>query len=277
MIELLKTFSEEFETKNQNFKQNKKKYIINSKEIIQWAEPKMEELNNHLKKHAFSSIEEEIHFFKVQKPNLMALIIFYKEVLCIEAAKPATKPLQKKHYLDVLEKCNNYFKKEHKLFKYYKANENVFDKIYFTRNSKKDLLETECFQMNVDPKVSTCYDYKLAKIMAYETLILFIDDQIKYVLRKKNKKATVSKWQWTGSKTELTELIYALHANKNINHGNVEIMELATDLGKLLNIEIHQNVYRNYINIKNRKSSKTLFLNSLSTTLHNKLIEEEMQ
>lgn len=277
MIELFNAFSEEFETQNQQFNQHKKKYIANAKDILQWAEPKMEELNNHLKKHNFESTEEEIHFFKVQKPQLMAWIIFYKEVLRIEVAKPATKALQKQYYLEIVEESNNYFKKEHKLFKYYRANENVLDKIYFTRNSKKDILETECFQLNIDPKVSTCYDYKLANIMARETLSVFLDNQIQYVQRKKNKKKFVSKWQWTGSKTDLTEMIYALQANKNINHGNVEIKELATEVGKMLNVDIQHNIYRTFINIKNRKNNKALFMNELSTSLHNKLTEEEMQ
>lgn len=276
MFELLNAFSEQFEFQNQQFNQHKKKYIPNAKEILEWAEPKMEELNNRLKKHSFNCIEEEIHFFKVQKPQLMALIIFYKEVLRIEVAKPATKDLQKKYYEEVLEKCNNYFKKEHKLFKYYRANENVFDKIYFTRNSKKDLLETECFQMNIDTKVSTCYDFKLANIIACEALIFFIDNQIQFVLRKKSKKRNSSKWQWTGSKTDLTEMIYALHANKSINHGNLEIKEFATEVGKILNIDIQHNIYRTFINIKNRKNNKALFMNELSTTLNNKLMEEEM-
>jgi hypothetical protein len=81
---------------------------------------------------------------------------------------------------------------------------------------------------------------------------------------------------WTGNKIDLTEVIYALHHQKVINGGNIEIKELATYFGKVFNIDLEETIYRNYTDIKNRKNVKTKFLNHLSEDLNIKIIEEEL-
>lgn len=277
MNEFINKIYDAFENKKQNFNDHKKECIPQAKEIIQWAKPLIDELNQYLKTHEFESEAAEIYFFKKVKPKIMAQFIFYNEVLRIEAAKPPSKALQNKYYKNELEKIIDYFKKEHNMYKYYRANGNEFDALYFTRNSQKNILETECFQMNIAPRISTCYDFKLAKIMSNDVIAAFIENQIIYLNTAKKATGNTyhSKWRWTGTKTDLTELIYALHAKKSINNGNTDIMEIATDLGKLLNIEICQTIYRNFTDIKNRKTSKTRFLDTISESLLNKIQEEE--
>lgn len=275
MIEFSNQILNEIEQKNRNFHQHKKEYIRHAKEIILWAEPRIEELNQHLKTYQFRTEEEEIHFFKKVKPKIMAIVIFYKEVLRIEVAKPPGKVLQNKYYKNALEKSTEYFKKEPKIYKYYRANAETYDTLYFTRDTQKDVLETENFHINIDSRITTCYDYKIAKIMAAEAIADFIEEQIAHLNQPQKEKPFLSKWQWTGSKTDLTELIYALHTKKSINNGNADIMEIATDLGKLLNIDLNQSIYRNYTDIKSRKITKTKFLDALSESLNNKILEEE--
>ena len=80
---------------------------------------------------------------------------------------------------------------------------------------------------------------------------------------------------WTGNKIDLIEIIYALHHQKVINGGNIEIKELATYFGKVFNIDLEENIYRSYVDIKNRKTVKTKFLNNLSENFNSKIIEEE--
>lgn len=269
----------EFEAGDNKFIQCKNGNIAQAKELIHWVSPQIESLNNYLKTYDFGTNEEEIHFFKYIKPKIMSRFMFYKEVLRIEVAKPPSKILQSKYYENELEKNARFFKRERKIYEYYRANANELDLFYFTRNAQKNILETECFQMNIDPRITTCYDFKLAKIMASEAIETFIENQITFLNAPtdQTKSQFVSKWHWSGSKTDLTELIYALHSKKIINNGNTDIMELATDLGKLLNIELNQTIYRNYTDIKSRKITKTKFLDSLSESLSNKIIEEELK
>ena len=84
-----------------------------------------------------------------------------------------------------------------------------------------------------------------------------------------------SKLNWTGSKVDLVELIYALHHSKIINAGNSDVKELAVSLGKIFNIEIEDNIYRIYQDIKSRKHVKAKFLNTITENLNNKMMEED--
>jgi hypothetical protein len=59
-------------------------------------------------------------------------------------------------------KSTEYFKKEPKIYKYYRANAETYDTLYFTRVTQKDVLETENFHINIDSQITTCYDYKIA-------------------------------------------------------------------------------------------------------------------
>ena len=55
---------------------------------------KTNELNKFIETYTFNSIEEEIHFFKEQKPQLISKLIFYNLTLEIEANMPLIKKRQ---------------------------------------------------------------------------------------------------------------------------------------------------------------------------------------
>jgi hypothetical protein len=80
---------------------------------------------------------------------------------------------------------------------------------------------------------------------------------------------------WTGTKIDLVEIIYALHHSKKINNGNADIKELAVFFGKIFNQEIEENIYRWYIDIKSRKTGRSKFIQLLSETLENQIKKEE--
>jgi hypothetical protein len=79
-------------------------------------------------------------------------------------------------------------------------------------------------------------------------------------------KHSTSKLFWTGSKTDLTELIYALHSSGAINSGTADIKELASAFEQIFNIELG-NYYHTFIEIRARKSSKTKFLDMLTNVI----------
>ena len=85
-----------------------------------------------------------------------------------------------------------------------------------------------------------------------------------------------SNLNWTGSKVDLVELVYALHNSKIVNTGNVDVKELATHLGKMFNINIEDKVYRFYQDIKSRKVIKTKFLNTIAENLNQKMVDEDI-
>ena len=67
-------------------------------------------------------------------------------------------------------------------------------------------------------------------------------------------------------KTDLVELIYALHSSGVINNGNVEIKTIATAFQEIFNID-PGNYYHGFIEMRTRKTNQTKFLDKLKDNL----------
>lgn len=83
-----------------------------------------------------------------------------------------------------------------------------------------------------------------------------------------------SKLFWTGNKTELIELIYALHSSGAINSGTADIKEMASLFEQVFNVDLG-NYYHTFIEIRARKGSKTKFLDRLQETLLKRFEESD--
>lgn len=269
---------EEYLQKKNQLNALKKNRISCCKVYILWAESKIAELHEKLKDYEFEDEQDEINFFKKIKPFIISKLIFEKEVLRIETNKPLGKTQKRKYFEEELKKISAYPQKDIKFYQYYRSDTKENDAIYFTRSSKKNIFETECFLVSSDPRLSTCYDYKVAKIKAFDELEKYLENQIS-ALKNKNishsEQFEMPKINWTGSKIDLIELVYALHLQKVFNGGNTDIKEISAYIGKMFNIEIEENIYRNYLDLKTRKSGHTKFLDSLSEILNKKIVCEE--
>ena len=71
--------------------------IEKAKKIIMFIEDILKQLSDWLKNHAFETVQDEITFFKEVKPNIVAKLIFYKEVLLLIATQPIDKNKKVKH------------------------------------------------------------------------------------------------------------------------------------------------------------------------------------
>jgi len=261
----------------------KKERINTSKEFIQWAQIKISELHLWLKNHEFENDIEEIEFFKEIKPAVISKLFFHKELLRLETSIPSGKKTGIKYLEDELSKISSNQTIDSKFYSYYRSLSNELDQEYFTRKTCKNKLETDCYQIDYDNRISTYYDNKIAVILTHDALIPYIEKRIKKLSKKKLKEKLkinipnqLSKLYWTGTKTELTELVYALHYSKVINEGNSDLKEIAKEIGKLFNIDITENMYRVFIDIKNRKNPNSKFLQYLVDTFQKKLIEEKI-
>lgn len=274
MILFQYTFRDEFLEKSIQLEKLKKDKIKSNKEFILWAETKIEELHQWLKSYDFENNQDEIEFFKVIKPSVISKLILQKEILRIETNVPRGKIQIRKFYEAELRKIYGYSLNNNKFYQYYRSGSEEFDELYFTRASKKNRLETEC--INFDPTLSTFFDYKLAKIIAFDELVKYLESQIIALKSKSRQKENYykSKLHWSGTKIDLVELIYALHCQKVINHGNIEIKEIASELSLMLNIDINDNLYRTFTDIKNRKNPNSKFIQSLADNFQKMLIEE---
>ncbi|WP_163517961.1 RteC domain-containing protein [Gelidibacter japonicus] len=144
--------------------------------------------------------------------------------------------------------------------------------IFLGRN-KKVRLNIETYHFFTDHKFSTSHDNTVATIIAYEQLISKLQADINTLTPQTMEVTSATKafqnhqkLNWTGTKTDLTELIYALHSSGAINNGNVDIKDIALSLQDTFNIELG-NYYHSFTEIRTRKINQTKFLDKLKESL----------
>ncbi len=247
--------------------------IEKAKKIIMFIEDILKQLSDWLKNHVFESVQDEITFFKEVKPNIVAKLIFYKEVLLLIATQPIDKNKKVKHFEKKLDSIHQFHRKNREFIKYIKSQSTQFDELYFTRKEYKDLILNDCIVINQDVKLCTSHDYLLAKAIAYELLALHVEnrkDNLNQSCAITNNQFN-SNLHWTAKKIDLIELIYALHEAKAFDNGHADIKEITHVFEKAFQIDLGDNITRSFIDIKNRKSDQTRFLNQLQDALETKI------
>jgi hypothetical protein len=270
-------FFNEFEKEYQNIKNTNSDNILIASKVISLIEEKSKELFKWLKKHKFNSVVEEIYFFKDLKPIFISKLIYYKTILNIESNVPTSKKNKIKFYEEELNTIQEYTNKNKKFYEYYRARASYKDSAYFLRSVEKNIIKRDCSLINYDLKLCTSHDYSMAIMIANDLLTNYLENKIEEIENNNTNTQIINQQplNWTGNKIDLVELIYALHLSKKINNGNSDIKELATNFGKMFNQDLEENVYRWYIDIKNRKTVRSKFINQLSESLENHLLEEE--
>ncbi len=78
-----------------------------------------------------------------------------------------------------------------------------------------------------------------------------------------------SQFQWTGSKSDLIELSYALYYIKALNNGQITLNQIISTFEQVFNVKL-QNFSRTLIDIKN-KQQENLFVVRLNQTFSNQI------
>lgn len=232
----------------------------------------LSELKKYVLKRGFKNIDEEIRFFKYQKPVIVSKLIYHNAIYKIETKKPyGAKPVRK--YLnDELRKLKRYFDNNLEFYKYYRTNNSFIDEKLFVRGKCDIKLSLDTFYFEADHRFSTSHDYKVAKIIANDLIQVYLEDQINNINQKRV--SHNSSLNWTGSKTALTELIYALYAQGIFDNGNADIKVIAKTFEIAFNISLGD-FYHTYLELKSRKMNRTKFLDSLRDALIYKMDEKE--
>ena len=224
----------------------------------------------------FETQSDEIYFFKHVKPQIFSKLIYYIRLFSIESKRPRGKDVAQIKYLQQqIDKLQTFFNDNLEFYNYYRRGAMSMDEQYFVRGNRDLRMPLESFHFLIDDQFSTCQDGTVATIMAYDMLIVYlrkeVDDLNNNMEPTKNTPMEKpSKLFWTGSKTELIELLYALHSSKCINSGTVDIKELAAHFEHFYNVDLG-NYYHTFIDIRSRKSSKTRFLDRLIEMLHQRM------
>ena len=91
----------------------------------------------------------------------------------------------------------------------------------------------------------------------------------KYLNRK-----PAEKIDWPFSNTDWVELVYALYAAGLFNKNKLSIVKLSKMLQEIFNFEPKE-IYKSFQDIKNRKNSRTLFLDQLAASLLKEMDKSE--
>ena len=259
--------------------QQLKRIHLETENQIQSAELAIEATQNALEKLKtffikYKSIrkKEEIEFFREIKPKFTAILIYYNKIYIIETYKPlGSEKTIRKYYNKEFSKLKVFFKENKEFYRYYRTGNNGLDTTYFTRAKCDPKTMLESFYFQADRRFCTSHDYKVASILANDQIKVFLEKQMEKTARTtvQNAHLTLNHKapKWTASKVELIELIYALHTEGVFNNGIAGLKEVTTFFETAFNIELGQ-FHRVFLEIRNRKSDRTKFLN----TLKNKLI-----
>lgn len=251
------------------------------KEQIRCAKKYIQKLRILVRSTDFSSIEEEIYFFKRVKPKLSGELRFLKKKQSYLLDRPTTScECQEQYIRKELARLEEFKLNNITFFRYMKRGDSFYDDKYFVRLLEQLELFDDTDISELDPEFNTSHDFRAARIYSYSKLTVFYKEEledllahknisdINSILRKKNLK-------WTASKTDFIELIYSLQRAKAINSGDSSIKDLMNSFGKVFEIDLG-NYYKTYAEIKNRNSDRTKFLQKLSESLVNNMDEENL-
>ncbi|MEC4050914.1 RteC domain-containing protein [Flavobacterium sp. SUN046] len=248
---------------------------IGINQVLIFININIDNLYKWLNDYTFEDTEKEIHFFKVIKPRLVSYMLYYDKLLEIETNSHFSKSNKIKYLKKLQKEIDDHGKKYKSFYKYYYAKFTHKDKKYFLRNKRKSTRYHDSHLINYDFKVSTSHDHLVATILANDKLIIYIENLLENLNNSIKTIETPTKYNWTGNKIELVELIYALKEQNVINNGAADIKEIAKLFETIFNVELEENIYRWYIDIKKRKISRTKFLNQLAENLNKKMDNED--
>jgi len=257
------------------------KDLTNLKKGISISRECLNEFSILVRSKSFPSEKEEILFFKHQKPFVEGRLQYFKKNHNYLLEKPVSgTSKQQKFITNELNKLDNKNCKKLEFVKYYRLNENKLDHLYFLRGIDQLELFVDTSHHFKDPQFTTSHDLLVSKIIAQDLLIKFYNNELKILENKdysnnlkSGKPEVLNDLQWTGTKTELTELLYALNASGVLRNGEVEMKKLVLVCKELFNLDLG-NIYKTYGEIKAREKDPTKFLDLMKIRLLQKMQSE---
>lgn len=225
------------------------------------------ELKRFVVKYKFKGIHEEIEFFKTIKPDFAALLGYHKRVFQIQLFEAYNSPgAQLKFFRSQLKRLESFMEKNRDYYQYILSKSDHMDETYFTRNGPYNTAV-------IDDRFSTPHEIRLSKLLCNRMVREYLLNAIQKI-EKPTSLSTSSALTWTGSKTDLIELIYALQAAGVFNKKEADVKQVATHFETAFNVSLG-NYYRVFQEIRIRKTGQVNFINQLKRVLEERIRDAE--
>ncbi|WP_316847104.1 RteC domain-containing protein [Pedobacter psychrodurus] len=239
----------------------------------------LDELKELVDRYAFANEDEEIWFFKSEKPRFYRWLIFYSELLNIESTKPIAREGKiKDHYREQMRYINCFFRSYEFQYQYYRLGTDELDHLFFLRGGcSKDIRLSSI--PRIDPSFGTGHEYLFSRFKACEMLQkhltgLLIKQQYAGSVDKQ-RNVDSSRLRWTGDSLNLIEVLYGLYSTGQINNGKIGLSEIAEVFQHVFQINLNR-YHRRFVEIKQRKGmSKTRFLDEMRDGILKKVDESD--
>ncbi|OUR98412.1 hypothetical protein A9Q86_15320 [Flavobacteriales bacterium 33_180_T64] len=227
----------------------------------------------------FESMNEEIIFFKKIKQIPLVKLIYFSEVHSFEVQFPKVdKTAQLKFIKKKINKLNRFFLYNLDFGQYVHSGATHFDEIYYTRDNLETYRITTSKFYFQDPEFCTPRDMLLGKFNAFNALVNYMDKKQYDIKNKLNGKNTISKptakIDWPFTNTDWVELLYALCASGMAKQNSLSIIKISKILQEVFDFS-PKDIYKTFQDIKNRKNSRTLFLDQLTASLLSEMNKSE--
>jgi len=243
-----------------------------SVKIIELLKTYFNELKEHISEYTFNNETEEIQFFKETKPQISSKLLYYNCIRNFETSRPiGSDSVQKAFTLQQLDLLKGSFDNNIDFYRYYRAHRTDLDKHYFLRSRPDIETYFDSFYFERDPKFSTGYDLKVATILANDMFSNYLNaellsEDLPNAQQFDNTNIQKVKAKWTGSKVALIELIYAFQTSGCINNGKSDLKKMTSYVQNLFDIDLGD-VYRTFLEIRNRKGNRVQCLDDLREKL----------
>jgi hypothetical protein len=215
--------------------------------------------------------ENQIHFFKHVKPKFFSRLFYQRHILKYYRSMPKGDIKAKKLHISAhLSDASSIISLQSDFHNYIALMLDDLDSMYFTNRKYCPKLHGQ-FELPLDPDFSSPADETLSRLLAAEQYIDFLHREEQ---RLKNPSLDPS-WEfmksleWQGTKTDLVELIYALHSSGTLKG---DLKDIISVMERSFNVDLGY-FYRLYTDIK-LKRNPTSFIDSLKISLLAKIRSE---
>lgn len=132
--------------------------IETSLSMVHRLQELLNDLKAKLQTYSFPAKENEITFFKTQKPEILGRLLFFYKIYRIETQCPnGSNDVIRNYISKELDNLTYFFNRNLDFYQYYRSHSTLYDEYYFVRGKSDLRLCTDSAQFDKDLNFSTLF------------------------------------------------------------------------------------------------------------------------